>query len=458
MNAASLVGKGIAWTSLGNILGKVVIVFNIFLILGHLSVYEYGLSELVLSVVSTLGILLLPGLSSAIIADLSIERSQGRKGKMKTILFQFYLLNALLGCIAWAILFFGSQFAAGLAGNPSIGQLLQIVSFMFLLSPLRLVTTTLAAVELRFIDQSLYGVCEELAKAAWLVLFFVALDKTIDGLLFAIVLSQATAIVVFVPRTISAYAALGNDKAKDMLRFWRILGAHRKWGVASSYATNLVQSLQLWVIKLLLGTEAVGLYAFASGIVSQVASLLPLGTVLATLAPAYASRRAELVRLVRASLKLQIVLSVGLAGSALLTLPIFALAFPDYQTAVPLASVLLLTVVFSGIATVLTPVFAAVKAQKALMASVLAKAGLTAILFPISIFLFGFWGIAVASSLAFLLSIIERYIRLRRLVPELTLGGAGFFTLSPEERAYVRLLLEKLGIFRVLRRYFPQSP
>lgn len=458
MNAATLVGKGIVWTSLGNILGKVVIIFNIFLILGHLSVYEYGLSELVLSVVSTLGILLLPGLSSAIIADLSIERSQGRKGKMKTILFQFYLLNALLGCIAWAILFFGAEFAASLAGNPTIEQLLKIVSFMFLLSPLRLVTTTLAAVELRFVDQSFFGVCEELSKAAWLVVFFVLLDKTIDGLLFAIVLAQATAIVLFIPRTISAYATLGNEKAQDMLRFWRILGAHRKWGVASSYATNLVQTLQLWVIKLLLGTEAVGLYAFASGIVSQVGSLLPLGTVLATLAPAYAARRAELVRLIRASLKLQLVLSIVLAASALLALPVFSLLFPDYQTAVPLASALLLTVVLSSVAAVLTPVFAAVKAQKALMASVLAKAALTAILFPTCILLFGFWGIAVASFFAFFFSIIERYIRLKRFVPELTLGGASFFTLSTEERAFVRLLVEKLGMLVILRRFFPQTP
>jgi O-antigen/teichoic acid export membrane protein len=55
MTVTHTIGKGIAWNTVGSVVGKGVVFFNVFLVLRHLSVYEYGLSELVFSVVCVTG-------------------------------------------------------------------------------------------------------------------------------------------------------------------------------------------------------------------------------------------------------------------------------------------------------------------------------------------------------------------------------------------------------------------
>src|SRR5665213_3436911 len=100
MGIAKTVGKGMVWNTVSTFVGRGIVFVNVFIILQHLSVYEYGLSELVLSVVSTMSILLLPGLSSAIIADLSTERAQDNKERMKTIFHQYLFLNIVLGILS----------------------------------------------------------------------------------------------------------------------------------------------------------------------------------------------------------------------------------------------------------------------------------------------------------------------------------------------------------------------
>ena len=114
MSIVNTVGKGVAWSTVGTVLGKVFMFANIFIILRYLSVYDYGLGQLVLSVVSVLGILLLPGLASTIVADLGAERARGEFGRMKSIFRQFFSLSIVLSVVAWAILFFGSDIAARL--------------------------------------------------------------------------------------------------------------------------------------------------------------------------------------------------------------------------------------------------------------------------------------------------------------------------------------------------------
>ena len=73
-----VVGTGIAWNTVATIAVKVLGLVNVFLILRHLSVYDYGLVQLVLTVVSTIGGFLRPGLGSVLISDLARERGEGR--------------------------------------------------------------------------------------------------------------------------------------------------------------------------------------------------------------------------------------------------------------------------------------------------------------------------------------------------------------------------------------------
>jgi O-antigen/teichoic acid export membrane protein len=194
----------------------------------------------------------------------------------------------------------------------------------------------------------------------------------------------------------------------------------------------------------MLGTVAVGLYSVASGILSQVSALLPFGNILSPIAPAYVDKRDELVRLIRASLKVQVVMSIGLLVVSLLLLPIFIFIFPKYASAAPLAAVLLVGIIPLAMIGIFTPIFSAFKKQLSFSFSVTVKLVLTLLLFPAGITAFGLIGVGIANTLVTLISTGERYWRLRRTLPELTIRGKDFYSLTQGEHEYANVLLVRL--------------
>ncbi|MGB4076288.1 MAG: oligosaccharide flippase family protein, partial [Minisyncoccia bacterium] len=355
---------------------------------------------------------------------------------------------------AFIILFFGAASVASLFGNPSIVLFLQVVSFSFLLSPLRIISLLMTSVHVRLVDQALYPMVEEVAKTAALIICFYVLSLGPLGVFYAFLASQAAAILLFSLRTYSGYQVFAGAVSEGSREFWRILGSHRKWSVAAGYAGTLMQNAQLWIIKLMLGTEAVGLYSFATGIMSNVSSLFSFSDVLGALAPKYADDRKKLVRLITASAKAQLILSVGLIALAALLLPLLIWLLPKYSSAVSLTLLMLLVLIPTSVSGIFTPVFAALKAQFAYTISVVVKLVLTILVLPFSIFLFGLLGIAASSILINILSTLERYLRLRRVGLLLDFSLREFMKISPEERS---AFLEIVGKIPLLARVFRTS-
>lgn len=453
MSIVKTIGKGVTWNATSVIIGKVVIFANVFLILRYLSVYEYGLGQLVLSVVSMLGIFLLPGLASTIVADLAAERIRGEFGKMKSIFFQFSSLNLALAFFAWAVLFFGSDIAAHLSGNDTVGYLLKISSFSLLITPFRTIATTLAAVELRYFDQSFYGLVEEVAKLFCLVIFLLVLHSGLSGFLYAIIISQCVAVLVFVRRSISAYEVFGHAQAEDPHAFWRMIHEHRKWSIFSSYVGSLGQNLNLWIIKFLLGTEAVGLFAFAQGIYSQVASFLPLGSVLVPLLPRYANQRDVFARYVRSAIKAQCLLSFPLIAATFIGLPVLIYIFPKYQPAVPLIEIIIFSLIPASVGNLYVTAFTALKEQYMFFYSTMWKIAFIAVLTPLAISVWGIWGIAIGAVLISFASAVERSLRMKRVLPEFTFTARDIITFDAYERMLFNDMWERWrGMLTSLRR------
>lgn len=435
MSLAKTVGAGVAWNTVSVILGKGLIFLNIFLILRYLSVYEYGFTELVMSIVSTVGIVLLPGLTNTVIADMSVDRGRDDKESMNRTFYQYFYLSLVLGLAAWAVLFFGSHPVARAAGNPYVAQFLVIIAFQFLISPFRTMTLILATVTLRYRDQSFYGVLEELCKLFFLIILVVLLKMGIHGLIFAMVLSQFAAVVMYLPRTLSAFRYFADSPAKGRIHFWNMLREHRKWSIGSSYIGTIAQNARIWIIKVMLGTEAVGLFAFSYGILSHIVSLLPLPAVVAPLVPRYVDKQEQLIRILRASIKLQLLLALGLvAGAFLFTHAFVVILFPKYTAAIPLIYILVLSLISNSIVSLFIPVFAALKEQRSLLFSNVFKLLLGLVILPLAILAFGILGMAVELVLTTLINSIERYYRLKRILPAFSLPLKDLLRPDPYEK------------------------
>ncbi len=422
MSLLRTVGKGVAWTVVGTVVNKVLVLANVLIILHHLTVFNYGVAELVFSIASMASVILLPGLTATIAADMGVERGRGNTARMKALFLQYVLLVSVLATVSFGLLYFGAAIAASFSGNASLQSYIQIVALTLLISPLRSVSQMLASVHGRFVDQAVYGTLEEVAKTITLVLFFFGFGMGIDGLLYSVVVSQLVAVACFIPRTISGYLYFGTAVAEGQYRFWQLIGSHRKWSILAGYVGNITQNLQLWIIKLLLGTEAVGLFAFALGIYSNVSSLLPFSSVFASLAPLHIEKKQQFIGLIKSSVKAQFLCALGLILATFVGLPVLMIILPKYVPAMPLTLVLIFALIPTATTAVFTPTFAILKEQFAFFVTMLVKLLLTITVMPVSIMVFGIMGIGVGSLIINTSSGIERYLRLRSKMPEFSLS------------------------------------
>lgn len=444
MSIIGTIARGLVWNTLGSTVTKVIIVVNIFYILSHLSVYEYGLTELVFSVIPVLGIFLLPGIFDTIVADMSVENGRKNHGRMKGLFIQFLKLQTVLGVIAWALLFFGAPIAAQLSGNQSIEYFLRIISFTFLIAPARSAVTMLSVVTIRFVDQSLFSVVEESSKFLFLVLFLGVLHLGPAGLLYASVLAPLIAVLLYLPRTFSAYRQFSGVQALYTHRWWQLVGTHRKWSIGTSYVGSLGTVARLWIIRAMLGTEAVGLFAFAYGIIGHLTGLMPLSAVLKPIVPRYVDNATLLSRLVRGAFKIQLVNAVVFIVIGFITLPLFIhIAFPLYLDATPLVLIMLFALLPGAVGSVVIPVFAALKKQRSFFFATVFKVCVGVVLLPVMILSFGLLGVGIELGVTLFVSAVERYLRLRKLIPSLSMKLRDLVTFDNTERMLADKMFRK---------------
>ena len=449
MSIIHTISKGMAWNSLAMAIGKVVGFANLLIILAHLTVYEYGLTELSLAVVPLFGLFLLPGLSSIVTIDLGVEKARKNYSAMRRLFKEYVVLIFALGVVAWAILFFGSSLIAHWSGNDLIDRFLKVVSFLFLTSPFRTITTMLSTVMVRYADQSFFSVIEDVSKGVFLLLFFFVFEQGAYGLLWAIVLAQVVTVLAFAPRTISAYRTFSSAPLSEHRPWWSILRGHRKWGIASSYIGMSGTSIRLFFLKFLLGTEAVGLYSFAAGFFSQLVGLLPIGPVVGPLIPRYVSQPEQLVRLLRSSIRLQLAVAVLLMGAGYALGPLVVhMWFAKYEAALPLLFIFLPALLPQGVVAIFTPVFFALKEQRSQLYSSVFKFGVDVVSLPILIYAFGFLGAGIHGIVVPVLSLSERYFRLKRLLPSFSFRFSDLVRIDPLEREFFTALISRIWWFR----------
>ncbi|HEV8590554.1 MAG TPA: hypothetical protein VGQ55_00515 [Pyrinomonadaceae bacterium] len=293
---------------------------------------------------------------------------------------------------------------------------------------------------------------EEIAKGLFVALFFYVFGRGADGLLFAAVCAQVTAVLIFAPRTLSAYREFSFAKVEGAEPIWKFLRDHRKWAIASSYIGTLGLSLRLWLIKLFLGTETVGLFSFAYGILGHLSSFLPLSSVLASLTPRYRDRPADFARLIRGSLKLQLWIAGVIVVGALIFTPVLThVVFPKYESALTVTLLVILALLPSTMNATLTPAFSALREQRTLFVNQIIRI-VSTILFagPLMLAL-GLFGVGIELFVTLTICALERMWRLHRLVPEFSFSARDLGRIQSDERQFIITILQQIR-FRWLAR------
>jgi len=447
-NIISTIGKGTIVTSVGTMMIKIVGIGSTFLTLHQLTVYEYGLTELAISVIPLLSIFLLPGLANVVIAEMGIAKGEGNMAKAKALFNDFFRHQAVLAVFGWAIIFFGA-IISGLY-NENIADLFRIASFSFLLGPLRTNFQAALRVDLRFTDLSFYGIVEELVKVSVLAYCFLVLDLGMISVLYAYVLNEVITLTLFFPVFLRVYRGWGEPDTTVHSPFRLLFAQHGKWMLMTSYLNNFSNNIRLWIIKVILGTEAVGLFSLAMSLYAHTVALFPLGTILSPIFPQYINQREKLYRLVAKGIKYQFLVFSAIAIVAAIVFPtLLGWLFPKFSDAMSLYVMMLIVLLPHSFGTIFSPLFGALRAQKSLFYSTLVKTVSILVLLPACLFLWKIPGIAVEFFLTMAFLTFERYRALRRILTDFILKPRDFFVADKEDSVIMGQLLK--GARQILR-------
>jgi O-antigen/teichoic acid export membrane protein len=434
------IATGTLWFSINSWLLRGVGLVTVFFILRNLSIYEYGLVELVLSIVPLFGILLLPGLNNVVITDMAIEKGRGNISEMKSLFVNFMTLHTVLSTVAWAIVFFGASIIDHFYSE-QVTALIRIVSFFFLLSPIRSALGTIFTVYLKFFTQSVLLFLEEFFKLVFILLAFFVFDLRASGVLLSGLLGSFLAFVVVAPVYFKVYGEFSGVKIENKKPFWSVVHYHGKWSVFSSYLNQAGAKLRIWIVQVISGTEAVALFAVAEGLIGHTTALVPIGKVVAPIIPKFVDQKEKFLHIINKSIKYQFFGHVVVAVLGLTLFPVVILyLFPQYETSVTLYKIMLIMLIPTTFASVFQTMFFALKKQKILFYANIYRVVLVGVTTPIGLHFWGIKGIAYGFLVVISLFTIERYRILRRLIPEFRITLSDFWTFDD----YDKLLIDKL--------------
>lgn len=436
-----IAGEGTAWFSGRNFILKFLALGSAFIILRNLSVYEYGVVQLALSVFSVGSVFILSNLNEVIVADMGVLKKDSPE-KMKAVFLSFFRLQLILSALAWAVLFFvPSLFERFVAED--VASFLRVVSFLFLAVPFRSAFSILSNVGFKFFAISAYVVVEESARFAFLLAAAFFLGLGVYSVLLAAVASQFLAILIMLPFSFDAYGPLKGIRYSK-ISIWNILLRHGKWALFTSYVSGLNKDLRKWLIKIFIGTEAVALYSLASSLIGHIRSLMPIEGIVSPIIPQYMRDRERLNRILGKSVKYQLLgyMAIGVAAFVF-TPPFIGYFFPHYLPSLPLYNVMLFSLIPTGFAVIITPVFYALRRQRSLFFAYLVRLALTAVSLPVLAHYFGVMGVAYEFVLTLLAFVALRYWALLKILPDFKLSARDLFSLDE----YDRIILGKMSGF-----------
>lgn len=389
---------------------------NTFLIISALTIYQYGVFQLLLSSYAFLAVLI--GLGGETVRnDLLRLVGEGQEAAAKKIFLENTVFRLATGVVLWALVFFNADLFSFRFGPEFIFHI-KLISFLFLhdalLSALRLALDA----RKRFREIASRASITKFVQLGIMAYFFFFSVLGLKEVLIAFVIAYFVALIFLLPPVIRAYLPWRHLPTAGEGFLYRTLRAYGKWEMLRPIITKFGNFIQVWFTKFFIGTEAVAIFSVAQTIVGTIAGALPVKT-LSTLVPLEIADKVKLQRIFNKGLKYLLVLSVlfGLAG--LFFVPALVnWFFAKYAVSLPYFYFLLVTIPISAFSVIATIFLVAFRQQKFLFFQKVAKTLISIPLYLLLLPAFGLWGLAIHSLVLSLILNAIVYWQLHRSATE----------------------------------------
>ncbi len=386
---------------------------NSFLIISSLSIYQFGVYQLVLAAYSFASDFF-HGLFATVTGnDLMRYVGEGREDKAKKLFFEYAAFRLIMGLIPAVILFLLAPKLSFRYGPEAI-LWARLLAPLFILDAVAPLGILLLKLRLNFKIFSAQPTIQKIAHLGILAYFFFFAQLGIKEIFIAQILAPVIAFFILLGPIINAWRVWRATTAFSSRMLWLVVKTYGKWEIPQFCFSDINGRIRPWLIKLFLNTESVGIFGVAYTFVNALKDLLPVRT-LGLLVPRKVRDKEYFNQLFLYGTKYYTLMSLALVvlGSFGVPMAIY-IFFHKYLSSIPLFWLLLPIIVIFAFTKMINIMLVAQRRQKFIFYQSILQNGLNLLFLIFVLPLVGLWGLPLAEVLSSLIITVAKYVYLKR--------------------------------------------
>lgn len=403
----SLFLRGEAVSAFWNFTTKGIGLLNTFLTITSLTLYQYGVFQLLLSFAGVSSDFL--GLGSAVISnEISRAISENRHSDAKRIFLEYTFFRLIIIFITWSLVFFGATIIFS-SYNIDFVKDMRIISFIFLSEGLFTIIRMFCVVRFKFGLVAIRSTINKTIQALILLYFFIQGNLGLKQLIWSIIIASSVSVLFIFIGFLKEYYKWNNIKSTNKILIWNIFLKYGTWDVMRQFINKVTFRVKPWLIKLFISTEAVAIFSIAETMVTTLQDILPSNT-LQSLVPSWIKDKDLSVKMFSYGVKYFFLTGlIVMIGALIIVPPVVHIFFSKYDQSLPLFYLMItnLPIFASGI--IIGNYIIAFRKQKYLLFLHSFRNIITLIIIISTLPLIGLWGLAIEFVLVPILITIVNY-------------------------------------------------
>jgi O-antigen/teichoic acid export membrane protein len=414
-----------------------------FIVIAALSVYQFGLYQLILTAVGFASLFASGFFDDLMINEVARSFADGRRSTAKRLFNEYFWGKVAISLIATAVLFFGAELVAR-HYDKDISSYIRIASFLVAIGIIR---TSQSLFFRSIVSFSAFGAnaIYEAMRLVALAAFWFTTDLSLTTILGVSVAAAAVTLLYSSFFFIRRYREAFKDvRAESAWLSPKIILSQGRWLMLRQGVSRMTTGLDTWYVRFFLNTEAVGFYAFARTLLTILQGFIPT-SMLGVLLPWELGVEGRLRFIYRRMTKYGIWIGLAIALVAFFTVPPFiGILFPKYNPALPLFRLIVWTLPFYAVYKFQKSFLITLREQELLakryLSELLVNAGIAVTLLPA----IGLFAIAVEFFVDYIGRVWLYAYYLRKRYPYLSLSWRGFVRFDEDDRKVFHRILEEV--------------
>ncbi len=412
---------------------------NAIITLTSLTLYQYGVFQLLLSLYGAASYFTSIG-KVVVDNDISHFIREKKEGHAKKLFYQYNAIRILASVILWGAFFFGASLFSEKYSVEFVKEI-RIISFLFLTEVFFTATESLLAARLNFAVVASRPAVSKMAQFMGLGYFLLFGEIGLREVLISMIFGSFVALCAMVPAFYRLYGHWRNISfPKDKILF-SIFSTYGKWDLYRQFISQVVVRIQPWLIKIFVSTEAVAIFSIASALINTMKDFaFPVKT-LKSLVPLHMNDSKKIQKIFVNGLRYIFLLSIIVSFVAMLGIPpLVKTLLNQYTQSLPYFYLMLVGIPISSLGVITGIFIVALRKQKFLFLQVVLKGILISIFYVGFLPLYGLWALALERIVTPLVMFVVTYLYIVAIKPGVTLHFRDIFVVGKEDIEFFKMM------------------